>query len=77
MPLFNVVRIRKTRALGRPRAARIAEGLGRTAACARTEASASAKNAFSSGVPTVIRSAPGAPKPPIGRTIAPWRSSAS
>ena len=42
-----------------------------------TEASASAKKAFSSGVPTVIRSAPGAPNAPIGRTIAPWRSSAS
>ena len=48
-----------------------------TLAVARTRPSASPKNSFSSGVPTVTRIAPGAPKPPVGRTITPSRSSAS
>ena len=36
-----------------------------------------AKKEISSGVPAVMRSAVGAPKAPIGRTITPWRSSAA
>ena len=40
-------------------------------------ASASARNAWSSGVPTVMRIALGAPNPASGRTITPSRSSAS
>lgn len=44
---------------------------------ASTRPSASAKKAFSSGEPTEMRSACGAPKPASGRTITPSRRSAS
>ena len=81
MPLFSVVRIRKR--APRARGARIAEPGDRQlaygsapdpasgAVAASAAASASAKKACSSGVPAVIRSAPGAPNGGHGRTIAP------
>ena len=49
----------------------------RRLAVASTRPSASPKRAFSPAVPTVTRIAPGAPKPPAGRTITPSRRSAS
>ena len=67
----------------RPEARRAREELepradhGTEATRSRRRASASAKNAFSSGVPTVTRIALGAPKPASGRTITPSRRSSS
>ena len=61
-----------------PERRRAAEKAGTDhAAAARTCARASAKIAVSSGVPTLTRIAPGAPKAASGRTITPSRRSAS
>ena len=56
---------------------RLADRARVCAAPLSTRPRASPNNSFSSGVPTVTRIAPGAPNPPVGRTITPSRRSCS